>query len=224
MSTNNSAIIDALHASEAGLTATAIAIELGFSKATRIKADLDALVSSGMIIADDSGRYVMYKLAPKKATVQKSEAAVEKKEEKVTLVGGEKINDVIPVASDSKVNGFSISSIKSDGKAMKRIVTPEGKKIRLENDEKLLVINSKPEFVVKTAEDVISCIRKYAVDNGLNVFTVNDIQQNAKINNDKDVMVKDNHIMFLSIQKHNKAAGYTETLEAVRQLSSFLIG
>ena len=105
-----------------------------------------------------------------------------------------------------KVRGYSITAVKVDGVAKKKIETPQGKKIRIENDEKLLVINDKPEYVVKTAEDVITCIRKYAVDNGLNVFTVNDIQQNSKINNDKDVMVKDNHIMFLSIQKHNKAA------------------
>ena len=94
---------------------------------------------------------------------------------------------------------------------MKRITTPPGsdgksKTIRMQNDEKLLVINGDPKFVVKSAEDVITCIQKYVADNNLTVFTMEDIKQNRKIANANDIVVKDNHIMFMTIKKHNKAA------------------
>ena len=186
------------------MSATSIAHELGYSKASSIKKDLDSLVNDKVIEIDSTGRYDLYKLSSKKS-ITKTDSSLQSAE-KVTVVEGEKVTEKLPEASTSDLRGFSVVAIKFKDKPMKKITTPDGKKIRIENDEKLLVINNEPKYVVKTAEDVITCIRKYALDNNLNVFTVDDIKLNRKISNDKDIAVKDDHIMFLSIKKHNKAA------------------
>lgn len=199
MSENTQSIIAQLESNSNGMTATAIAHALGFSKGERIKKDLAELVSNGSIVIDKSTRYELYKMGTKKA-VAKAEAA------KVTVVEGDKVSEKLPEADTHETDGYVVSSIKFNGKLMKKISLPTGKPIRVENDEKLVVVNGEPKYVVKSAEDIITCIRKYAVDNNLNVFTVNDIKQNRKISNDKDIMIKDDHIMFISIKKHNKAA------------------
>ena len=199
MSNFDAGILDALKNQTAGLTATAIAHKMGFSKSAKIKDSLAQLVESKTIEVDNTGRYEIYKLA---TAIQKQEV----KKEKVTLVNTEKVSAKLPEASDSDLRGFKVDSIKIDGKVMKRVTTPDGKKIRVENDEKLLVVNNEPKYIVKTAEDVIICLQKYAKQNNMTVFTVDDIKQNRKISNDKDIQIKDDHILFMTLKKHNKAA------------------
>lgn len=199
--------------SKSDLSATALAKEVGFSKASSIVDELQALVADGSVIEDKGGRFPVYR-KPQKGEVAKPQAqtpapqaAVKKEEEKVSLVdlAPPKAEDTLPAPPDHKMQGFMISNIKFEGKAMKKITTPDGKNIRVEEDEKLLVINSEPKFVVKTPEDVLTAIKKYSQDKGYTVFTVNDICQNKKISTENDI-VKDQHIIMLSIQKHNKAA------------------
>jgi len=189
-----------------GMTATAIAHAMGFSKAVKIQKELDKLVDENTVECDNSGRYLIYKLAKKAVAKKESKVATKESEEDVTVVQGERVTNPLPEASSSDIDGYKIANIKYKGKSMKKVTTPDGKNIRLEDDEKLLVINDEPKYTAKTAEDVITAIRKYALDQGLTVFSVNDIKKNQKISNDKDVVVKDDHIMFLSIKKHNKAA------------------
>jgi len=193
-------VLKSLVGNTTGLTATAIAHILGHSKAAAIKDLLTSMVSSGALEIDSSGRYEVYKTAAKKV------AKVEPKKEVVTVVDSEKVAEKLPAAQDRDLQGYHVDTVKIKDKMMKRVTTPDGKKIRMENDEKLFVVNNEPKYVVKTAEDVITCIRKYALDNNLTVFTVDDIKQNRKISNDKDVMIKDDHIIFMTIKKHNKAA------------------
>lgn len=182
------------------LSATAIAHALGYSKSKSIMVDIDDLISEGSITTDHSGRFITYKAAVKLTSITKPTT-------ETSLVGGKEIKkEKLPEATNQEVDGFSVSNIRYKGKRMKKIVTPGGDKIRMDNDQKLLVINDQPKYVVKTAQDIITCIRKYSMDNDLNVFTVDDIKQNQKISNENDVMVKDDHIMFLKIKKHNKAA------------------
>jgi hypothetical protein len=78
----------------------------------------------------------------------------------------------------------------------------QNKQMPRKGKDKLLVINRKPMFYVKTAEDVIACIRKYASDNKLDTFTVSEGEGTLKDNNGK---WEDNPKMFLTIKKHNKA-------------------
>jgi hypothetical protein len=185
---------------DVGISATALAKELGYSKAKSIMEALDACVSEGSIVADTTGRFVTYKKAPKKVVVKETDT-------KTTVVKSEKSDIDLPEACVGRdMNGYKLTNIRYKGRAAKRITTPDGRNIRLETDDKLLVINDEPKFVVKTAEDVIKCIRKYALDHDMTTFTVNDIKQNKKIMNDKDIIIKDDHVLFLSIRKHNKAA------------------
>jgi len=193
-------ILNSLSGNVNGLTATAIAKNLGHSKAAAIKDLLASMVNSGSIEIDSSGRYEVYKVAARKV------AKVEPTKEKVTIVDSERVAEKLPEASNNDLHGYHVDSVKIKDKVMKRVTTPDGKKIRMENDEKLFVVNNEPKYVVKTAEDVITCIRKYALDNNFTVFTVDDIKQNRKVSNDKDVVIKDDHILFMTIKKHNKAA------------------
>lgn len=181
-----------------GISATALAKELGYSKAKSIMVALDECVTEGSVVVDTSGRFVTYKKAPKKVVVAPS---------KTTVVDSVMPEVDLPEATvGCDMDGYKMANIRYKGRAAKRITTPDGRNIRLETDDKLLVINDEPKFVVKTAEDVIKCIRKYALDHNMTTFTVNDIKQNKKIMNDKDIAIKDDHVLFLSIRKHNKAA------------------
>ena len=193
-------IIKSLKNHPEGRSATSIANEIGFSKASSIIADLEAMVKDGSIVAETGARFTVYKLVAK---VQKVES-----NEKTSVIAShpDAADTSLPELGTNELSGYSISSVKKDGKTMKKIVCPDGKKILLGNDEKLVVINNEPKYVVKTAQEIIACIQKYSSDNGLNVFTVNDIKQNRKISTEKDLMVNDNHIISLKIQKHNKAA------------------
>jgi len=187
------------------LSATKIANELGFSKAAKIKQDLEDLVNEGLLEIDSSGRFDVYKAATK-SSKSKSVSKTSDNQEVSTVEDGERVDDNLPEASDTDLRGFAIANIRYKGKRMKKVTTPDGKKIRLGPEEKLIVINGKPKFVISSPEELITSIRKYALDNDLTVFNVKDMKQNKKISNEKDVQIKDNHIMFLNIQKHNKAA------------------
>jgi len=183
-----------------GISATSLAQQLGFTKAKQIMTDLEVAIKDGLVEVDNSGRYTLYKKAPKKEVVKAEDNS------KTTIVTDEKPKEELPEASLKELEGYSVSNIRYKGKMMKKVTTPDGRKIRIESDEKLLVINQNPKYVVKTAEDVIKCIRKFALENYMTTFTVNDIKLNKKVTNDKDVQIKDDHVMFLSIRKHNKAA------------------
>lgn len=54
---------------------------------------------------------------------------------------------------------------------MKTLIV-NGVAVRLQDDEKLVVINDVPKYVVREAQDVIACIQKYTDDNGLKKFQV----------------------------------------------------
>ncbi len=73
---------------------------------------------------------------------------------------------------------------------------------RKDKNDKLLVINGKPMFYAKTAEDVIACMRKYASDNRLDNFTITEGEGTLK---DKNGKWEDMPKIFLTIKKHNKA-------------------
>lgn len=173
-----------------GLTATALAKKVGATKGKQVLPILKQLIKDGKVELDSTGRYDLYKKVKESADI--------------SIVKTEVPQTNLP--ENIEVLGFKISNIKFKGVPMKKIETPDGRKIRIEKDDKLLVINGEPKYTVKTAEDVLKCIRKYTVDNNMPLFVVNDIKQNKKIKNDKDLMVQDNHIISLTIKKHNKAA------------------
>ena len=103
---------------------------------------------------------------------------------------------------DKTLKGYVMSNI--DGSTDRRLGLPDGRAIRLHEDEKLLVINDEPKYLVKTAEDVIRCIRKYALDAGFRTFTINDMALNNKVLGERDTLMASDHIMFLIIEKHVK--------------------
>jgi hypothetical protein len=76
----------------------------------------------------------------------------------------------------------------------------------MNDTDTLLVINNEPKYVVKSALDIVSAIRNYTTENNLTNYTVDDIMQNKKIGTENDIQIKDNHLVFLSIKKVNKAA------------------
>jgi hypothetical protein len=184
-----------------GMSATALAKKLGYTKASQIMNALQSEVNSGSVKVDTTGRFALYSKGEKTAVAKKAAS-----NSKTTVVEGEKPKNDLPEATLREMAGYSVANIKYKGKAMRKVSTPDGRKIRIGTDEKLMVINGDPKYVVKTAEDSIKAIQKFALANNMTTFTVNDIKMNKKVTNDKDIEVKDDHIIFLSIRKHNKAA------------------
>lgn len=196
------AVIEAIKENP-GLSSTAIAKIVGFSKASSIRDELDQLIQDGKVIENTNGRFPVYDLSKGKSVSKSDQSA-----KKVATIALPHNGDTgeLPAATKSMIDGYKISDIKFNGEKMKKIVCPNGKAVRIKTEEKMLVINGEPKFVVETPEQVLTCIKKYSQDNGLTVFTVDDICQNKKIGTEKDLEVKDKHILFLTIKKHNKAA------------------
>lgn len=183
-------------------TANAIAKKLGLNKATKsLNTAIQELIEEGSVIADNSGRYTTYTKAGSSSVSKKS--TTEAVTTSITKEASAVVETELPEAN---VDGFKIKNVKFKGKMVKKITTPDGKHVRLNEGERLLIINNKPEFVVKSADEVIKAIRKYSTDKGLSTFTVNDLKQNAKITGEKDIKISDNHLLFMEIKKHNKAA------------------
>jgi len=183
------------------LTLTAIAKKMGMTKATEgLKNLMQELVNGGSVIENTQGRYVTYKKAS--AVSRPAQGTTTE-----TVVGTPSTSPAqLPAAPDSKVSGYSVKKLNEKGKDKVRITLPNGKTIKINPDDNLLVINDEPKYVVKTPQDVVACIKQYSVDKGMRTFTVDDITQNKKIGTEDDVQIPDNHIIFMSIQKHNKAA------------------
>jgi len=184
------------------LSLTAIAKKLGMNKANQeLKNNISSLMQAGKITKNSAGRFDTYQ------KVGKSKVAKQSGNESSSVVQSPK-KDLpdLPEASENKVSGYSIKKLEERGKEKIKISLPSGKSIKINPDDSLLVINDEPKYVVKTAKDVVTCIKEYSTAKGMRTFTVDDITQNKKIGTEDDIMIKDQHIMFLSIKKHNKAA------------------
>ena len=185
------------------LSLTAIAKKLGMNKANQeLKNIVSGLVQAGTITMNTSGRFDTYQRVGKGSNVAKQSGS----ESSSVVQSPNKDLPDLPEAPDSKVSGYSIKKLKEKGKEKIKISLPSGKSIKINPDDSLLVINDEPKYVVKTAKDVVTCIKEYSTAKGMRTFTVDDITQNKKIGTEDDITIKDQHIMFLSIKKHNKAA------------------
>jgi hypothetical protein len=118
----------------------------------------------------------------------------------------------LPATPSKLLDGYKVTKVKNKKKESKiKITLPKknGKKskdIIMGTEDSLMIINGDPKYVVSTPQDVVSAIRKYALGKGMRHFVVDDITQNKQIGTKGDVMINDNHLMFLTIKKHNKAA------------------
>jgi hypothetical protein len=185
-----------------GLSGTAIAQIVGFTKSSSIREELKELIRLKKICEESNGRFPVYKINEKNQSISQS---TDKKVSTISLPKKEN-KEELPEVDKNIIQGYKLENIIFRGEKMKKIVCPNNKAIRIKDEERLLVINGEPKFVIETADQVLTCIKKYSQDNGLTVFTVNDICQNKKIGTENDVEIKDKHILFLTIKKHNKAA------------------
>jgi len=199
---SESAVLKAITVNEP-LSITAIAKKLGSNKANQSLKNIVAnLVRDGKVSENSSGRYPVYTKVGSGGSVQRQQGSTQSS----VVQTPKKDLPSLPAAPESKISGYTIKPLKEKGKDKIRITLPSGKSVKIKPEQSLLVINDEPKYVVTTPQDVVTCIRNYSVDKGMRTFTVDDITQNKKIGTENDVQVPDNHIMFLSIKKHNKAA------------------
>jgi hypothetical protein len=197
------------------LSATAIAKKLGKAKANaEIKNLIQALVTSGKVAENtELFRYSVYSKVGKGGAVKaatKAPAKSKAKKSKDSVVESVNLDapaSDIPGTPQNMLSNYTIKSIKNKKKESKvKVTLPSKKSIVMDDDANLIIINGEPTYVVKTPQDVVSCLRKYALNKGMKHFTVDDITQNKKIGTEGDVQINDNHLMFFTIKKHNKAA------------------
>ena len=193
------------------LSLTAIAKKLGKAKANKeIKNIVASLVQEGLIVENSGTRYPTYSKKGKGVVKAKTATPVKAPsgDTKSSVVTSplSATPPSIPEASERQISGFMVKALKEKGKDKVQITLPSGKRVKINDEDSLLVINDEPKFVVKTPTDVLSCVREYALKKGMRHFTVDDIVQNKKIGTSGDVQISDSHLMFLTIKKHNKAA------------------
>ena len=192
------------------MTATALAKKLGMTKAREgFKSQLGELVLEGLATENIEGRYALYLKAPagsSQGTTVISKVPFGKT--KTTAIGtptNQPNVPALPEAAASLMKGYSITKSKKKKNA-KVIKTPNGKKITMNDDDFLIVINNEPLYVVKDPADAMTCIHEYRVDKGMRTCVVSDIVQSKSIGTSGDIEVSETNILFLEIKKHNKAA------------------
>jgi len=175
----------------AGSTATQIVQgALGKTKARdNDKEMLGDLVHSGELIEDCSGRYTTYSVA-----------------------GGRSVS-AAPASQVAEVkSGKDVPAMKLDGFTAKwqgnklKITAPDGQIYELDEEEFVLVINNRVEYVVKSPADVLSAITDYTTERGISTFTIKDLIGNKEIKNAGDIVLDEGRILCFKLEKHNKAA------------------
>lgn len=178
------------------MSATAIAQKVGKSKGYMIQDELESLVNDGTLIADDSGKFTTYKVAPR-VTVSNSNR------QQNTQV----VDSVIPVQQRVPA-GYTVSKhiVRKSDKAKGHIITLPGSKgkVFVEDGFSLLVINGEAIKCVKTATTALSVISEYAAEHGMTPFTVKNTQTGT-IGKVEDIQSYSG-IIDVTITKNNKAA------------------
>lgn len=204
MPTTDNQIVKALSTREP-MTATALAKKLGMTKARDgFKNQLSNLVAAGSVIESLDGRYATYLKAPKSGSGN-AVASTPSGTTKTTAVGqptAAKNVPQLPEVQERVIRNYKISSTKKG----KVVTTPNGKRVTMKDEDFLVVINEEPLYVVKDAADVMTCIREYANEKGMRTFVVSDLAQSKSIGTKKDVASPEDHVLFLEIKRHNKAA------------------
>lgn len=101
--------------------------------------------------------------------------------------------------------GYSIEPIRKDGRECLKVTLPSGRNTIIQKDDTLLVINNEPKYVIKTAQDVVSCVRDYVLKREIRHFTVDGFPRSQEEIEGYGERIKGLGILFLSIKKHNKA-------------------
>jgi len=190
-----------------GLTMTGIAHKIGLTKATdSLKRMVADLVSEGKVIENTGGKFVTY-TKPSRSAKNEEVATIQKNDKVVEQIDKPKSSvPELPEVSSRVMDGYKLEKLSEKGLSKLKISLPNGKSIKMNDTDTLLVINNEPKYVVKSALDIVSAIRNYTTENNLTNYTVDDIMQNKKIGTENDIQIKDNHLVFLSIKKVNKAA------------------
>jgi hypothetical protein len=181
-------------------TATAIAHTWGYSKASAsVMNAIQEAVESGALSVDNSGRYTVYTVVS-----SGSQRTPRTHEEALAIC---RIDDAdIPEKDIASQYGYTISTKKSGDTIKILIKTSDNKKLTLKADEKLVIINDKPQYVISAADQLVGAIWKFAKDNNYAEYVVSDVLTSKKIQNASDIDFDERAIISLTIKKHNKAA------------------
>jgi len=174
-------------------TAASIARYLGKTKLSQSDKDcLQELIDQGEVDENTSGRYATYSVDGEEEEETPSPAEVQP----------------VEVKTSKSVPAFKLEGFKAewtdDDKL--RVTAPDGATYDLENDDNILVINGRVEFIIKTPADVLAAITDYTTEQGVQTFTIRDIIENKEIKNAGDIVLNEGRILCFKIEKHNKAA------------------
>lgn len=101
------------------------------------------------------------------------------------------------------MHGYEAIAVTRDGVQMKQFTTPAGSAFVTACDEKLVVINGQPKFVVKYEADVRICILRHAQDQKLQCWTVVAMDQDGSIATEQGVHFINQDFLFLGIDAAN---------------------
>lgn len=171
-----------------GQSATAVAKALGKTKASEeLKSYLEELVEDGTAIFDETGKYPVYFKAAAAPVAELTH------------------DEDIEIPSDTM--GYEIRKGK-DG--CFTVTSPKGRKYKLEEDERLLIINpgktNEKPYAVITPERAFDAITDYVtkVEQIVN-YVVQDIRTGKYVDPRKKDIDMSCAIIFVAVRAHNKA-------------------
>lgn len=176
-------------------SATAIAKKAGYAKGASIQDALDALVESGRVEKDDSGRFTVYYLSSDSVPATTPAA---------TTTRVSNVDDADDL-DDQEIDGYTVTPNcrNAAGQIGSRITLPDGRKTFVKEGSSLLVINDSPCYTVSTPEAVIKGIVDWTSKNNLRTFVVEQIGIGS-IYSPTDVKMVS--VINLKISAVNKAA------------------
>jgi hypothetical protein len=213
-----------------GQSATALAKKLGLSKGSQIQGMIDELVDDGSVEKDESGRFVLYKKASKKAsaksakkTVAATSAVAVTPVESAPSVSDadcsvipesgkiQKMSKDMDADATIQLDGYSVvkPATNKSGQVGARVTLPikdskgKNKTVFVKEGMTLVVINDKPCYMVNSPAKLIIACHTYAKENGLSTYAIEQAKVGV-ISGVDDVVMSD--VVSMKIKKIDKGA------------------
>ena len=198
-----------------GISASKVSQDMGFSGKTKKVDNLfSSLLSKKLVKQVETGGYVGYAVVMSKSADKTSRSARTVKSSAVrTVRSGGGFTDLSISANrpdaDSFEGGYYVKYLDSGNVLVGVPATENTEKAEREigPTERVLVLNKNTFFIVDTPESIINAVMQYTYENSIGSYAIRDVMTNtmAQPSERGSDINSENALIFLTIERHNKA-------------------